>query len=145
MGTGIRSIHRTAVYGPVRTVVWEGRSREVPPYPDRRNPGNRASVALWVTHKRVQGDPGAPVFALRSRTPRWQGTISRNQNVEGPVRWSVLNAGASSALFRSSNQLQLTVGYGTRISNSANTNAASEPASAFLSHAVEMWCPRTAE
>src|ERR1019366_3045979 len=26
---------RTAVYGPVRTVVWEGRSREAPPYPDR--------------------------------------------------------------------------------------------------------------
>jgi hypothetical protein len=24
---------RTAVYGPVRTVVWEGRSREAPPYP----------------------------------------------------------------------------------------------------------------
>jgi hypothetical protein len=23
------------VYGPVRTVVWEGRSREAPPYPDR--------------------------------------------------------------------------------------------------------------
>src|SRR6266540_2386611 len=29
-----RLIHRTAVYGPVRTVVWEGRSREAPPYPD---------------------------------------------------------------------------------------------------------------
>src|SRR3954447_6836685 len=29
-----RLIHRTAVYGPVCTVVWEGRSREVPPYPD---------------------------------------------------------------------------------------------------------------
>jgi hypothetical protein len=25
---------RTAVYGPVRTVVWEGWSREAPPYPD---------------------------------------------------------------------------------------------------------------
>jgi hypothetical protein len=25
---------RTAVYGPVRTVVWEGRSLEAPPYPD---------------------------------------------------------------------------------------------------------------
>jgi hypothetical protein len=29
-----RLIQRTAVYGPVRTVVWEGRSREAPPYPD---------------------------------------------------------------------------------------------------------------
>src|SRR6266446_3863179 len=28
-------IYRTAVYGPVCTVVWEGRSRETPPYPDR--------------------------------------------------------------------------------------------------------------
>jgi RNA-directed DNA polymerase len=27
-------IHRTAVYGPVCTVVWEGRGRETPPYPD---------------------------------------------------------------------------------------------------------------
>src|SRR5258707_12305863 len=26
---------RTAVYGPVRTVVWEGRSRKAPPYPDQ--------------------------------------------------------------------------------------------------------------
>src|SRR5262249_44166298 len=26
--------HRTAGYGPVCSVVWEGRSRETPPYPD---------------------------------------------------------------------------------------------------------------
>src|SRR5207302_7681914 len=31
---GERLIRRTAVYGPVRTVVWEGRHREMPPYPD---------------------------------------------------------------------------------------------------------------
>ena len=31
-----RRLRRTAVYGPVRTVVWEGRSREAPPYPDFR-------------------------------------------------------------------------------------------------------------
>jgi hypothetical protein len=29
------STSRTAVCGPARTVVWEGRSREAPPYPDR--------------------------------------------------------------------------------------------------------------
>ena len=29
------AISRTAVYGPVRTVVWEGRSRKAPPYPDQ--------------------------------------------------------------------------------------------------------------
>jgi hypothetical protein len=39
-------ICRTAVYGPVRTVVWEGRSRETPPYPDR--PG------MTVHHFRIE-------------------------------------------------------------------------------------------
>ena len=29
-----RLTNRTAVYGPVRTVVWEERGREAPPYPD---------------------------------------------------------------------------------------------------------------
>ena len=29
-----RLIQRTAVYGPVRTVVWEGSGREACPYPD---------------------------------------------------------------------------------------------------------------
>ena len=33
-GTGVRSIRRTAGYGPVCPVVWEGRRRETPPYPD---------------------------------------------------------------------------------------------------------------
>src|SRR6516162_2341079 len=38
----VSATSRTAVYGPVRTVVWEGRSREAPPYPDlcRVGPGN---------------------------------------------------------------------------------------------------------
>src|SRR5258705_12085066 len=31
----VSATSRTAVYGPVRTVVWEGRSREAPPYPDQ--------------------------------------------------------------------------------------------------------------
>jgi hypothetical protein len=29
----VSATSRTAVYGPVCTVVWEGRSREAPPYP----------------------------------------------------------------------------------------------------------------
>ena len=37
-GVGVKDrqclIQRTAVYGPVCTVVWEGRSREASPYPD---------------------------------------------------------------------------------------------------------------
>ncbi len=32
-----RLTRRTAVYGPVRTVVWEGRGREASPYPDWQN------------------------------------------------------------------------------------------------------------
>ena len=31
---GQHSTDRTAVYGPVRTVVWEGSGREARPYPD---------------------------------------------------------------------------------------------------------------
>ena len=31
---------RTTVYGPVCTVVWEGRSREAPPYPDLCQPAD---------------------------------------------------------------------------------------------------------
>ncbi|WP_211619412.1 hypothetical protein, partial [Paraburkholderia domus] len=30
---------RTAVYGPVRTVVWEGSGREACPYPDHQRAG----------------------------------------------------------------------------------------------------------
>jgi hypothetical protein len=30
----VSATSRTAVYGPVRTVVWEGRRCEAPPYPD---------------------------------------------------------------------------------------------------------------
>jgi hypothetical protein len=47
-----RLIQRTAVYGPVRTVVWEGRSREAPPYPDlwhlADNPTAPAFVRFWT-------------------------------------------------------------------------------------------------
>src|SRR5258707_6556849 len=35
LGRNVSAISRTAVYGPVRTVVWEGRSRKAPPYPDQ--------------------------------------------------------------------------------------------------------------
>ena len=31
----VSATSRTAVYGPVRTVVWEGKGREAPPYPDQ--------------------------------------------------------------------------------------------------------------
>src|SRR3954447_25941554 len=38
---------RTAVYGPVRRVVWEGRSRKAPPYPDHQ--GERGPVTVRRT------------------------------------------------------------------------------------------------
>src|ERR1700694_2074270 len=37
----VSATSRTAVYGPVRTVVWGGRSREAPPYP------GRGDFVLW--------------------------------------------------------------------------------------------------
>jgi hypothetical protein len=52
------------VYGPVRTVVWEGRSREAPPYPDR------SDFVLWPKATEIdlawnvgyQGDSGLVVL-----------------------------------------------------------------------------------
>src|SRR5438132_9419881 len=43
---------RTAVYGPVRTVVREGRSREAPPYPDRHFMGEGGVVAFAIAKRR---------------------------------------------------------------------------------------------
>src|SRR6202048_1688099 len=37
----VSATSRTAVYGPVRTVVWEGRCCEAPPIPDR------SDFVLW--------------------------------------------------------------------------------------------------
>ena len=37
--------NRTAVYGPVRTVVWEGSSRKARPYPDHGWSGGAAKPA----------------------------------------------------------------------------------------------------
>src|SRR3982074_1986324 len=44
-GTAVRIIRRTAVYGPVRTVVWEGRSREAPPIPIGEGQGRNGPMA----------------------------------------------------------------------------------------------------
>src|SRR6516225_6057500 len=50
-----RIIHRTAVYGPVRTVVWEGRCREAPPYPDFvENYPNALANVTRVLHFRAE-------------------------------------------------------------------------------------------
>ena len=44
----VSATSRTAVYGPVRTVVWEGRSREAPPYPDHWPSATWRNVRLMV-------------------------------------------------------------------------------------------------
>ena len=52
-------IHRTAVYGPVCTVVWEGRSREAPPYPDFGRAGieRRRRIVFEPELDRLRGLP----------------------------------------------------------------------------------------
>src|SRR5262245_29924046 len=45
-GNAVRLIRRTAGYGPVRPVVWEGWRRKTPPYPDwRANDASRRRSA----------------------------------------------------------------------------------------------------
>src|SRR6202023_3759529 len=53
----VSATSRTAVYGPVRTVVWEGRSREAPPYPDRSDfvPWHIASFRCAAAFGRYRG------------------------------------------------------------------------------------------
>ena len=46
----VSATSRTAVYGPVRTVVWEGRSREASPYPDPLPGGDVALVIFASTN-----------------------------------------------------------------------------------------------
>ena len=43
----VSATSRTAVYGPVRTVVWEGWSREAPPYPDQSRANERLPEAWY--------------------------------------------------------------------------------------------------
>src|SRR6267142_556294 len=50
-------IYRTAVYGPVCTVVWEGRSREAPPYPDQIFKRGR-DFAAWLGLTPLQRSTG---------------------------------------------------------------------------------------
>ena len=58
---------RTAVYGPVRTVVWEGRRRETPPYPDHRR--NLAAAARSRERPLTEPTAGAQPWLRRARAP----------------------------------------------------------------------------
>jgi hypothetical protein len=63
-----RSTGRTAVYGPVCTVVWEGGSREAPPYPYHRDELTREAVPeqLEVYHLPDRGPEPTEPFELRT-------------------------------------------------------------------------------
>src|ERR1700720_726717 len=62
--SALAQLLETAVYGPVRTVVWEGRSREAPPVPivaDRRAPSAANSqTAAKCGGRRRSGPPWWP-------------------------------------------------------------------------------------
>src|ERR1700721_1382320 len=51
----VSATSRTAVYGPVRTVVWEGRSCEAPPYPDL---WHQTVMPTLSPHVRCEGGSG---------------------------------------------------------------------------------------
>jgi hypothetical protein len=54
------------VYGPVRTVVWEGRSRKAPPYPDYHRLGQ-----AWEARERA-GYPTIRLHDIRHTVqPSW--------------------------------------------------------------------------
>src|SRR5690349_10317656 len=54
-------IRRTAGYGPVCPVVWEGRSRETSPYPDCRNRDRDPRIFLpWLAPPAEEKCPGCP-------------------------------------------------------------------------------------
>jgi hypothetical protein len=84
-------IYRTAVYGPVCTVVWEGRSRETSPYPDRDDGfGLSAScrfplrVKATVQLMNLFGQIGKRAFHHDAwdNVPDWKGTDRRRFNPE---------------------------------------------------------------
>src|SRR6516162_7748695 len=59
----VSATSRTAVYGAVRTVVWEGRSCEAPPYPDRASCGKVCSETVRVA-SRIAASVRALTFPL---------------------------------------------------------------------------------
>src|SRR5450759_581069 len=62
LGRGSKRItNRTAVYGPVPTVVWEGRRSDPPPYPDQECLRHGANPAARTGTTSDSPGPSAPV------------------------------------------------------------------------------------
>ena len=91
---GERSSSRTAVYGPVRTVVWEGRGREAPPYPDwfPRSPAYPTLPTYIRRSAPLSGLLAEPPLArrslrgLRAARPRPQNAGSRRTAIAAGER-----------------------------------------------------------
>src|SRR5258707_323516 len=66
----VSEISRPAVYGPVRTVVWEGRSREAPPIPIFVNIATFCCAVEFGRHRGIadieQAAPAKPELRLRA-------------------------------------------------------------------------------
>ena len=81
------------MYGPVRTVVWEGRSREAPPYPDRATalrvtPPHRCGLRHW--YRKVPFGPASqaqpPLFPRKQRSPSDRpGAVQGAKRRSGPL------------------------------------------------------------
>ena len=69
----VSATSRTAVYGPVRTVVWEGRSREALPYPDQSETRNLSTAASSTS----MPSPGPAGRATRP-LPSGSGRLTRS-------------------------------------------------------------------
>ena len=84
MGLG----HGTAVYGPVRTVVWGGRSRKAPPYPDRFETPHRSAPppapVERVVHVSARAAPSGRHDASASREDGGRDDRSEATIVETP-------------------------------------------------------------
>ena len=87
----VSATSRTAVYGPVRTVVWEGRSREAPPYPDPARPvelrDDAAGDGIDHAHKDDRDRPGLPLDGSGRRARVCQNDVGLQADQFLRERW----------------------------------------------------------
>ena len=64
------------MYGPVRTVVWEGRSRKAPPYPDQSTLcGARHNVELGAAWQKTAKDTERDYLSVKLDDPSFPAPI----------------------------------------------------------------------
>lgn len=86
-----RLTNRTAVYGPVRTVVWEGRRLAAPPYPDCLALGSRG---IGIRHGWVRvRQPSCQQRMAQARANRLKPTkVRRASAASAPWNWPVMTS-----------------------------------------------------